>query len=152
MIVVVCPGQGSQTPGFFTPWLELPEFKLTIEQMEQTSGIDLISHGTLSDADTIRDTAIAQPLIVSASVASFKALTAGKSASEAGIHGVAGHSVGEIAAAAISGVFSDDQAIGFVKVRGQAMAKAAQTEATSMAAILGGEQNDVERTLAGLNL
>ncbi|MEN9753520.1 MAG: hypothetical protein RL670_1211 [Actinomycetota bacterium] len=152
MIVVVCPGQGSQTPGFFEPWLEIPEFRKSIESMAKSSGIDLIEHGTKSDADTIRDTAIAQPLIVSASVASFEALTEGKSATEAGIHSVAGHSVGEIAAAVISGVFSSDQGISFVKERGQSMAAAANLEPTSMAAVLGGEQSEVEAALAALDL
>jgi [acyl-carrier-protein] S-malonyltransferase len=152
MIVVVCPGQGSQTPGFFEPWLELPEFRAEIELMQSVSGIDLIGHGTVSDAETIRDTAVAQPLIVSASIASFKALSGGKSAAEAGFHGVAGHSVGEVAAAVLSGVFSSEQGISFVNARGQAMAKAAALETTSMAAIIGGEQADVEAKLAALDL
>ena len=152
MIAVVCPGQGSQTPGFFTPWLEIPEFKNVIDSMSNVSGIDLVAHGTVSDADTIRDTAVAQPLIVSASVASLNAITGGKSAKDAGIHGVAGHSVGEIAAAVIAGVFTKDQGISFVKERGLAMASAAALESTSMAAVLGGEQSEVESVLAGLDL
>lgn len=152
MIVIVCPGQGSQTPGFLSPWLELPIFKNSIEQMQSASGIDLISHGTLSDADTIRDTAVAQPLIVAAGVATLKTLLEGKSISEAGISGVAGHSVGEITAAVAAGVFDAETGIKFVNERGQAMAKAAAIEATSMAAILGGEQSEVEAKLAELDL
>jgi [acyl-carrier-protein] S-malonyltransferase len=152
MIVVVCPGQGSQTPGFFEPWLELPDFKHSIETMTAVSGIDLVAHGTVSDADTIRDTAVAQPLIVSASVASFAALTAGKSAKDAGVAAVAGHSVGEIAAAVIGGIFTAEQGISFVKERGEAMAAAAALESTSMAAVLGGDQADVESALAALEL
>ncbi|MFM6963514.1 MAG: ACP S-malonyltransferase, partial [Micrococcales bacterium] len=96
MLAIVCPGQGAQTPGFFAPWLELPDFKSEIERMQAASGIDLVKHGTQSDADTIRDTAIAQPLIVSASIASAKALLGSRSAAEAGVAGLAGHSVGEI--------------------------------------------------------
>ncbi len=152
MIAVVCPGQGSQTAGFFTPWLEITDFKSVIDVMSSVSGIDLIEHGTQSDADTIRDTAIAQPLIVSASVASLFAVTGGKSAKDSGIQGVAGHSVGEIAAAVISGVFNVEQGISFVKERGNAMAKAAALETTSMVAILGGEQTEVEANLAQLGL
>ena len=152
MIVIVCPGQGAQTPGFFAPWLELPTFKSSIEIMQQASGIDLIKHGTLSDADTIRDTAIAQPLIVSAGIATAAALFDGDTAHSAGIAAVSGHSVGEITAAAISGVFDAETAINFVKRRGDAMAEAAALEHTSMAAVVGGEQSTVEDALRALDL
>lgn len=152
MIAIVCPGQGAQTPGFFTPWLELPEFKSSIEQMQAASGFDLIKHGTVSDADTIRDTAIAQPLIVAAGIATVAALFGGKTPAESGIAGVSGHSVGEITAAAIAGIFSAEQAIKFVKVRADAMADAAAIEKTSMAAIVGGEQSAIESRLAELGL
>ena len=152
MIVVVCPGQGSQTPGFLSPWLELPTFKSSLLAMQEASGIDLVAHGTISDADTIRDTAVAQPLIVGAGVAALNALLDGRSAAEAGISGVAGHSVGEITAAVVSGVFDSETGIKFVNERGQAMAKAAALELTTMAAVLGGEQTDVEAKLAELEL
>ncbi len=152
MIVVVCPGQGSQTPGFLAPWLELPTFKSSLLAMQEASGIDLVGHGTVSDADTIRDTAVAQPLIVGAGVAALNALLDGRSAAEVGISGVAGHSVGEITAAVVSGVFDAETGIKFVNERGQAMAKAAALEVTSMAAVLGGEQNEVEAKLAELEL
>ena len=152
MIVVVCPGQGSQTPGFLAPWIEIPEFKSSIQLMQNASGIDLVSHGTISDSDTIRDTAVAQPLIVAAGVATMQTLLQGKSAHEAGIAGVSGHSVGEITAAVVSGVFDAETGIKFVNERGQAMAKAAALEPTSMAAILGGDQSEVEAKLAELEL
>lgn len=152
MIVVVCPGQGSQTPGFMSPWLELPSFRKSIEQMQSASGINLIEHGTTSDADTIRDTAVAQPLIVAAGVATLSALLNGATLEDAGISGVSGHSVGEITAAVAAGVFSAETGIKFVNERGQAMAKAAALEPTSMAAILGGDQSEVEAKLAELDL
>jgi [acyl-carrier-protein] S-malonyltransferase len=152
MIVVVCPGQGSQTPGFLSPWLEIPSFKTSIELMQTASGINLMGHGTVSDAETIRDTAVAQPLIVAAGVATLSALLEGKTAAEAGIAGVSGHSVGEVTAAVASGVFSVETGIKFVNQRGQAMAKAAALEPTSMAAILGGDQAEVEAKLAVLEL
>lgn len=152
MIAIVCPGQGAQTPGFFTPWLELPAFKTSIEQMQEASGVDLIKHGTQSDADTIRDTAVAQPLIVAAGIATISALLGEKSLSEAGIAGVSGHSVGEITAAALAGIFDAEQAIKFVKVRADAMANAAAIEKTSMAAIVGGEQSVIEARLTELGL
>ena len=152
MIVIVCPGQGSQTPGFLAPWLELPEFRASIDAMQVASGVDLLTHGTTSDADTIRDTAVAQPLIVASGVASLASLLDGKSLREAGIAGVAGHSVGEITAAVAAGVFTPETGIRFVNERGQAMAKAAALESTSMAAVLGGDQSVVEARLAELNL
>jgi [acyl-carrier-protein] S-malonyltransferase len=152
MIAIVCPGQGAQTPGFLSPWLELPEFRYSIEEMQAASGFDLIKHGTLSDADTIRDTAVAQPLIVAAGIATAATLFAGKNALDAGISGVSGHSVGEITAAAIAGIFDSEQAIKFVKVRADAMASAAAIEPTSMAAIVGGDQSLVEARLLELGL
>lgn len=152
MIAIVCPGQGAQTPGFFAPWLELPEFKNAIEQMQEASGFDLLKHGTVSDAETIRDTAVAQPLIVAAGIATAATLFGGKSAAETGIAGVSGHSVGEITAAAIAGIFDQEQAIKFVKVRADAMAQAAASEPTSMAAIVGGDQTTIEARLVELGL
>ena len=152
MIVVVCPGQGSQTPGFMLPWLDLPSFRDSIEAMEAASGVDLITHGTVSDADTIRDTSIAQPLIVSAGVATIAALFELGGTLSSKVSGVAGHSVGEITAAVASGIFTPEQGIKFVKERGDAMALAAGLEPTSMAAILGGEQANVEERLAELGL
>lgn len=152
MIVVVCPGQGAQTPGFLQPWLDIPIFREAIETMQHASGVDLLMHGTVSDADTIRDTAIAQPLIVGAGIASLKALLSGRTAAESGISGVAGHSVGEVTAAFASGIFSESTAINFVNERGRAMAEAAAIEPSSMAAILGGDINEVEAHLLSLGL
>ena len=152
MIVVVCPGQGSQTPGFMLPWLEVPAFRDSVEAMQAASGVDLIAHGTLSDADTIRDTSVAPPLIVSAGVATLAALFGRSGAVSEKISGVAGHSVGEITAAVASGILTAEQGIKFVKERGDAMALAAGLEPTSMAAILGGEQAVVEARLSELGL
>lgn len=149
MLVIVCPGQGSQTPGFFTPWLELATFAEIIDEASSASGLDLTTFGTISDADTIRDTAIAQPLIVSASLASFAAL---RSAGLGEFAGVAGHSVGEVAAASIAGVFDVATAMSFVSKRGAEMAKAAALSKSSMAAVLGGDQNEVVAHLASFDL
>jgi len=149
MLVIVCPGQGSQTPGFFTPWLEIPAFKETIERASSSCGLDLTTFGTIADADTIRDTAIAQPLIVSASLASFAALnTAGLT----GVAGVAGHSVGELAAASIAGVFDTSTAMKLVAKRGSEMADAAGISKSSMAAVLGGDRDEVVSHLQSLGL
>lgn len=149
MLVIVCPGQGSQTPGFFAPWLEIPAFKESIELASTASGLDLTTFGTISDAETIRDTAIAQPLIVSASLASFAALqTAGLEK----VGAVAGHSVGELAAAAIAGVFDTATAMQLVTKRGSEMADAAAVSKSSMAAVLGGDRDEVVAHLVSLGL
>ena len=149
MLAIVCPGQGSQTPGFLTPWLEIEAFAAAIDEMSSASGIDLAKHGTISDADTIRDTAIAQPLIVGAGVATLAALRA---AGLTGFSGVAGHSVGEITAAVASGIMSPVDGIRFVAKRGSEMAAAAALETTSMAAVLGGDPKEVADYLATLGL
>lgn len=149
MLVIVCPGQGSQTPGFFSPWLELPAFRETIETAQAASGLDLLTYGTLADADTIKDTAIAQPLIVAASLASYAALD---QAGLKGLAGVAGHSVGELAAASIAGVFDTATAMEFVTKRGSEMAKAAALTKSSMAAVLGGDRDEVVAHLTARGL
>ena len=145
MLVVLCPGQGSQTPGFLNPWLELDSFASVVASLSEASGLDIAKHGTESDADTIRDTAVAQPLIVAASIASALELGSGFSA-------VAGHSVGEFAAAALAGILTPEDAIRAVSVRSRAMAAAAALEPTSMAAVLGGEQSVVLERLEQLDL
>ena len=147
MLVILCPGQGSQKPGFMTNWLEIPEYKSKLEEFSEAISLDLIKHGTLSDEETIRDTAIAQPLIVGASIATAALLDTGN------VSGAAGHSVGEVAAAAISGVLSETDAMRLVDIRAKSMAKAAKSgEVTSMAAILGGEPETVVAKLNELGL
>ena len=152
MIAIVCPGQGAQSPGFFAPWLELDIFKQVVERLADASGIDLLKHGTVSDADTIRDTAIAQPLIVSAGIASAAVLFDSPTWPESGKLAAAGHSVGEITAAAVCGVLSDEDAIKFVTKRGNAMASAAALQPTSMAAVVGGDEKVVLEKLESLGL
>ena len=63
MLVVTCPGQGAQSPGMLTPWTEVEGFTETLGHAGEIVGADLLAHGTTSDADTIRDTAVAQPLL-----------------------------------------------------------------------------------------
>jgi len=150
VIVVVCPGQGSQTPGFLTPWLEDPARAARLAELSAAAELDLAEHGTVSDAETIRDTKVAQPLIVAAGILTLEALFADGRA--AGVGGIAGHSVGEITAAAGSGVLDANEAMRFVAARGRAMADAAAEVATGMSAVLGGDEQELLARLAELGL
>ena len=150
VIVIVAPGQGSQTPGFLEPWLAEQRFRDQLAAMSDSVGIDLVAHGTTSDADTIRDTRVAQPLIVAAGLLTASALLADGRRDRIG--GVAGHSVGEVTAAAVSGILSEHDAIAFVRERGQAMADAAALEPTGMSAVLGGDELALLERLAELDI
>ncbi len=150
MIVVAFPGQGSQTPGFLEPWLADPVRRAWLEHASDVVGIDLVAHGTTSDADTIRDTAVAQPLLVAAGLLTWQALT--EAAGSRGIGGVAGHSVGEIGAAAAAGILDSDSALALVAVRGRAMAAAAAAAKTGMSAVLGADEAELLSLLAHLGL
>lgn len=149
MIIAVFPGQGSQTPGFLTPWLELDGARERLEAFSEQSGVDLVAAGTEWDADRIRDTSVAQPLIVAASLLSWAALN---ERAPQPVAGVAGHSVGEIAALAASGVVSDDDALRLVGLRGRAMAEAASVVETGMSAVVGGDEAAVLERLEPLGL
>ncbi|MCE4025121.1 ACP S-malonyltransferase [Microbacterium sp. Au-Mic1] len=149
MIVFACPGQGSQTPGFLSPWLELDGVADDLAAYSEAAEVDLIQHGTVSDADTIRDTRIAQPLIVAASLVAAKAL---RERAGRGPDGIAGHSVGEFAAVADAGVIPAETALRLVGIRGRAMADAAARTPTGMSAVLGGDEEAVLALLSDLDL
>ncbi|MGW5059980.1 ACP S-malonyltransferase [Streptomyces sp. NPDC004096] len=146
MLVLVAPGQGAQTPGFLTPWLELPGAADRIAAWSDAIGLDLAHYGTQADAEAIRDTAVAQPLLVAAGLLSAAAL--GDTVPGA----VAGHSVGEITAAAFAGVLDETAALMLVRRRGLAMAEAAASTPTGMSALLGGEPTTTIPHLEGLGL
>ena len=148
MLAVVAPGQGSQVPGFLTPWLELPNFEDRMKWLGTVAGIDLIAHDTTSDEDTIRDTAVAQPLIVSAGMVSLLSLFPHPGEAFAKVAVGAGHSVGEITAAAAAHVISAEQAMVLVRERGNAMAAASAVTPTGMSAVLGGDRDEVIAKLA----
>lgn len=134
-----------------TPWLEVPGLAENLDRYSRLTGLDLTAHGTTSDADTIRDTSVAQPLIVAASVLSYQALLA-TLPDGAGVGVAAGHSVGEFAAAVVAGVLTDEQALALVRERGAAMAEAAARVPTGMSAVLGGDAEAVAARLAELDL
>jgi [acyl-carrier-protein] S-malonyltransferase len=143
VLVIVAPGQGAQTPGFLEPWLEEPAFESRLHWLSAVAGIDLVHYGTKADAETIRDTAIAQPLLVAASLLAALEVFPHPADAFDKIGATAGHSVGEIAAAAGVGVISAEQAMVLVRERGKAMAAAAKQTATSMTAVLGGDREEV---------
>jgi [acyl-carrier-protein] S-malonyltransferase len=148
MLAIVAPGQGAQSPGFLTPWLELPTVRARLDWLSACAGMDLAAHGTESDAETIRDTAVAQPLIVAAGLVALLELFP-VPAEAYGVVGVgAGHSVGEITAAAGAHVISAEQAMVLVRERGRAMADAAAARPTGMTAVLGGDRDTVMAKLA----
>jgi [acyl-carrier-protein] S-malonyltransferase len=143
MLIITAPGQGAQTPGFLAPWLEVPGVAERLGAASELAGCDLIRYGTTADADEIRDTAIAQPLLVAAALAAAGALAGGMHADA-----VAGHSVGELAAGVLAGVLSADDAMRLVRVRGAAMAAASAVQPTGMTAVLGGDEETVLAAIA----
>ncbi|MEY9932893.1 [acyl-carrier-protein] S-malonyltransferase [Catenulispora sp. GP43] len=148
MLVLVAPGQGAQSPGFLTPWLEVPGFADRLTWWSAVSGLDLVHYGTEADADTIKDTAVAQPLLVAAGIASALALFPHPADAFKMVGAAGGHSVGEITAAAGSGVISAEAAMVFVRERGRLMAQAAAVTPTGMTAVLGGERDEVLAKIA----
>lgn len=149
MIAFLAPGQGSQTPGMLADWLELPGAADQISRWSQISGLDLAALGTTATAEEITDTAVTQPLVVATTLLAYGELA------RRGLPGealVAGHSVGEIAAYAMAGVISADDAVKLAAVRGAEMAQACAREATGMSAVLGGEESEVLARLEALEL
>ena len=144
MLIFTAPGQGAQTPGFLSPWLELPGLAEQIGAWSELAGRDLIRLGTTGSAEEITDTAVAQPLLVAAALAVAGLLGEPDAA--------AGHSVGELAAGAIAGVLSAGDAIRLTSVRGEAMAAATAAEPTGMTAVLGGDEATVLAAIAAAGL
>lgn len=141
MLAIVCPGQGSQTPGFLAPWLELPSVEGQLANLSEIAGIDLKAHGTTSDEETIKDTAVAQPLIVAAGLVAASSLFDVELGTLPVI--LAGHSVGEITASALAGVLTEAEAMTFVRERANSMAAAAAVTPTGMSAVVGGDPAEV---------
>ena len=146
MLAIIAPGQGSQTPGMFNSWIQDPALKALIISWSDSIDLDLLHLGTTAGAEEIKDTANAQPLIVAASLLGAHAL---------GIKNfpvTSGHSVGELAAAAMSGAISESDALTLVRARGIEMAKAAATSPSGMSAILGGNRTEVLAAIEALEL
>lgn len=137
MLAVLSPGQGAQKPGFLTPWLDLDGAADRLRWWSSLAGVDLVQLGTEADAEEIKDTAKTQPLLIAA------ALLAADRLPMDGVSVVAGHSVGELGAAALAGMLTPDAAITLAGVRGREMAAACALEPTGMAAVLGGDETEL---------
>jgi [acyl-carrier-protein] S-malonyltransferase len=151
VIALLAPGQGSQTPGMLAPWLELPGASEQLAAWSEVAGLDLVRLGTTASADEITDTAVTQPLVVAATLLAHPELTRRGLLATADII-AAGHSVGEIAAYAIGGILSADDAVALAATRGAEMAKACALEPTGMSAVLGGDEAEVLAHLEDLEL
>lgn len=149
MLAIVCPGQGSQTPGFLSSWIEDPTVAAHLQRLSGAVNRDLIHLGTAADEDTIKDTAVAQPLIVAAGILTARALF-GDQLPEGCV--VAGHSVGEITASALTGALAEADAMSFVSVRANGMAQAAAAVPTGMSAVLGGDPDEVRAAIIAADL
>lgn len=145
--VLLSPGQGSQTPGLLAPWLELPAAAATLARWSGLTGLDLIGLGTTAPADVVRRTEVAQPLLTAVALLSGRALLSGATPDL-----VCGHSIGELSAAALAGVLSDDEAVVLAAVRGRLMAQACDAAPTGMAAVLGAEPTRDQVHAAGLEI
>lgn len=147
MLAIIAPGQGSQTPGMLSAWLEDSAQAELLSSWSEDIGLDLLHLGTTADADEIKDTANAQPLIVAAGLLSANALNISGKFSY-----LAGHSVGEITAASIAGAITPIDAMKLVRARGVEMAKAAATTPAGMSAVLGGDRGLVLKAISDLGL
>jgi len=143
VLVIVAPGQGAQSPGFLAPWLESPEFRARFEWLSTVASLDLVHYGTEADADEIRRTEIAQPLLVATGLVAALGLFPHPTDAFGKVSAVAGHSLGELTAAAGARVITAEQAMVLVRERGKAMAAAAAVTETGMTAILGGDRDEV---------
>ena len=151
MIALLAPGQGSQTEGMLSPWLELPGARDQLTLWSKASGLDLVRLGTTASTEEITDTAVTQPLVVATTLLAHQELTRRGLLADADLV-LAGHSVGEIAAYAIAGVMAADDAVALAATRGAEMAKACAIEPTGMSAVLGGDEAEVLTRLEQLDL
>ena len=139
MIAVFAPGQGAQSPGMLAPWLDLPGVPEQIAELSEAAGLDLLRLGTTADAEEIKDTAVTQPLIVALGVIVARRIGLESETERV----VAGHSVGELTAAAVSGALTPAEAVSFAARRGAEMAAACALTPTGMSALLGGDPDEV---------
>ncbi len=153
VLVIVAPGQGSQSPGMLDRWLELPGAAAEVAAWSELTDLDLAALGTTGDADDVRDTAHAQPLLITLGVLSATALGAAAELPREQLADLlSGHSVGELTAAALATVLTDDDAVQLAAFRGTAMKEAAEEPPSGMSAVLGGDPVEVSARLAEFGL
>lgn len=160
MIAILAPGQGAQTPGMLEPWLELDGVAEQVASFSELAGLDLARLGTTADADEIRDSAVTQPLIVTMGLITASQLRLAGSTVDPHEHRpttdsnvvLAGHSIGEVTAAAIAGVLTPEQAMSFAARRGAEMAAACAATPTSMVAVVGGDPDEVVAAILAAGL
>ncbi|MGH3933882.1 MAG: ACP S-malonyltransferase [Pseudonocardiaceae bacterium] len=150
MIALLAPGQGAQSPGMLTPWLAMEGAQARVATWSAATGLDLARLGTIADAEEIKDTAVTQPLVVALSLLAAEELA--RRVDLPSDAPVTGHSVGELAAAAVAGVLTADEAVTLAAIRGRAMAAACALQPTGMSAVLGGEPDEVTAVLTRLGL
>jgi [acyl-carrier-protein] S-malonyltransferase len=149
VLALLSPGQGSQAPGMLTPWLELPTVAARLRWLSTVAGLDLVELGTTAGAEEIQDTAVTQPLLVATALAVAGELELPTSSTDVV---AAGHSVGELAAAALAGVFGPEAAVALARLRGREMAAACALAPTGMSAVLGGDPDEVAAGIEALGL
>ena len=138
--VLLFPGQGSQSVGMMNGF-DSNVVKEVFDMGSDIFGEDLLDLIT-SDNDKINQTIYTQPIMFLSGYAAYLLLKEKKSSLQ--IDYVAGHSLGEITAACVAGVFSVDTAVKIVQKRAQLMQNAVPAGEGAMAAILGLEDNVVE--------
>lgn len=151
MTIILAPGQGAQKAGMLSAWMEVSELSSKVDAFSEITGLDIRFLGTQAETSEITDTAIAQPLIVVAGILSYSyALAQGLQVTSDTI--VSGHSIGEITAAVVAGVLSEEDAVYLASQRGSLMAQACQEADSSMAALLGGNEDEVVQRIEALGL